>query len=112
WSDDAVARPPLIDGQSAYGVAMNANKRLVDIKQVGLWRVISDADVVVTDQGITYAEVAGVNGRAILVTITPYGTSGPLGWVPASDIEVTAASGCLWLARGPGRPPGRPPLPP
>src|SRR5256885_11056505 len=107
WSDDAVPRPPLVGGQSAYGFAMNANKRLVDVKQVGLWRVISDADVVITDQGLVYGDVAGTNRRAILVTITAYGTTGPLGWVPASDLEITAASGCLWLAGEPGRTPVR-----
>ena len=111
WSDDRVPRPPLVGGDSAYALAMNANKRIVDIKQVGLWRVIGDADVVVTDQGIVYGDVAGVNRRAILVTITAYGTTGPLGWVRGSDLEVTAASGSLWLAGEPGRTPVRTTLP-
>jgi crotonobetainyl-CoA:carnitine CoA-transferase CaiB-like acyl-CoA transferase len=111
WSDDQIPRPPLVGDRSAYALTLNANKRIVDVKQIGLWRVISDVDVVITDQGLGYEKVAGVNGRAILVTITPYGTSGPLGWVAASDIEVTAASGCLWLAGEPGRPPVRTTLP-
>src|SRR5438477_1200837 len=98
WSDDPVPRPPLIGEQSTYSLAMNANKRLVDVKQIGLWRVIANADVVVTDQGLVYGDVAKVNPRAILVTVTAYGSSGPLGWVPASDLEGTAASGGLWLA--------------
>src|SRR5437868_1351978 len=70
-----------------------------------------DADVVVTDQGIVYGDVASVNRRAILVTITAYGTTGPLGWVRGSDLEVTAASGSLWLAGEPGRTPVRTTLP-
>ena len=107
WSDDPVPRPPLIGEQSTYSLAMNANKRLVDVKQIGLWRVIANADVVVTDQGLVYGDVAKVNPRAILVTVTAYGSSGPLGWVPASDLEVTAASGCLWLAGEEGRTPVR-----
>ena len=44
---------------------------------------------------------------AIVVSITPYGQSGPLARVPASDLEVTAASGSLWLAGEEGRPPVR-----
>src|SRR2546428_10155652 len=111
WSDDQNPRPPHVGDRSAYALALNANKRIVDIKRVGPWRVISDADVVITDQDLVYENVAGVNSRAILVTITPYGTSGPLGWVGASDIEVTAASGCLWLAGEPGRTPVRTTLP-
>jgi crotonobetainyl-CoA:carnitine CoA-transferase CaiB-like acyl-CoA transferase len=111
WSDDQPPRPPLVGDRSAYALAMNANKRIVDIKRVGVWRVVSDADIVITDQGIQYADVASVNRRAILVTITAYGTSGPLAWVSASDIEVAAASGCLWLAGEPGRTPVRTSLP-
>jgi crotonobetainyl-CoA:carnitine CoA-transferase CaiB-like acyl-CoA transferase len=111
WSEDPVPRPPVIGERSTYSIAMNANKRVVDVKQIGLWRVIANADVVVTDQGIVYGDVARVNPRAILVTVTPYGSSGPRGWVPASDLEVTAASGCLWLAGEEGRTPVRTSLP-
>jgi len=41
------------------------------------------------------------------VSITPFGQDGPLAGVPASDLEVTAASGSLWLAGEEGRPPVR-----
>jgi crotonobetainyl-CoA:carnitine CoA-transferase CaiB-like acyl-CoA transferase len=44
---------------------------------------------------------------AIVVSITPYGQDGPLARVPGSDLEVTAASGSLWLAGEEGRPPVR-----
>ena len=44
---------------------------------------------------------------AIVVSITPYGQDGPLASVAGSDLEVTAASGSLWLAGEPGRPPVR-----
>jgi crotonobetainyl-CoA:carnitine CoA-transferase CaiB-like acyl-CoA transferase len=43
----------------------------------------------------------------IVVSITPYGQDGPLADVPGSDLEVTAASGSLWLAGEEGRPPVR-----
>jgi len=43
----------------------------------------------------------------IVVSITPFGQDGPLPGVPASDLEVTAASGSLWLAGEEGRPPVR-----
>jgi crotonobetainyl-CoA:carnitine CoA-transferase CaiB-like acyl-CoA transferase len=44
---------------------------------------------------------------AIVVSITPYGQDGPLAGLPGSDLEVTAASGSLWLAGEEGRPPVR-----
>ena len=44
---------------------------------------------------------------AIVVSITPYGQDGPLAGVAGSDLEVTAASGSLWLAGEEGRPPVR-----
>jgi len=44
---------------------------------------------------------------AIVVSITPYGQDGPLADVPGSDLEVTAASGSLWLAGEVGRAPVR-----
>jgi benzylsuccinate CoA-transferase BbsE subunit len=43
----------------------------------------------------------------IVVSITPYGQDGPLAGVPASDLEVTAASGSLWLAGEEGHAPVR-----
>ena len=46
-------------------------------------------------------------GDAIVVSITPYGQDGPLAGVPGSDLEVTAASGSLWLAGEEGRAPVR-----
>ena len=44
---------------------------------------------------------------AIVVSITPYGQDGPLADVQGSDLEVTAASGSLWLAGEVGRAPVR-----
>jgi benzylsuccinate CoA-transferase BbsE subunit len=44
---------------------------------------------------------------AIVVSISPYGQDGPLAGAPASDLEVTAASGSLWLAGEEGRAPVR-----
>jgi benzylsuccinate CoA-transferase BbsE subunit len=43
----------------------------------------------------------------IVVSITPYGQDGPLAGLPGSDLEVTAASGSLWLAGEDGQAPLR-----
>lgn len=47
----------------------------------------------------------------ILSSVTPYGQSGPDAQAPASDIEITASSGSLWVAGDPDRPPVRSTLP-
>src|SRR5207245_9972249 len=47
----------------------------------------------------------------IVVSVTPYGTTGPRSGVRASDLEVTAAGGSLSLAGEPDRAPLRTTLP-
>jgi benzylsuccinate CoA-transferase BbsE subunit len=78
-------------------------------------RLAETADVVietpVAGRGLNYGDLSATNPRLILATVTPYGLDGPLAHVPASDLEVTAASGSLWLAGEVGRPPVRTSVP-
>jgi crotonobetainyl-CoA:carnitine CoA-transferase CaiB-like acyl-CoA transferase len=93
-------------------VALNANKRRVSADPAELSRLVARADAVIqTEARLTYEELAAVNRRLVLVTITPYGCAGPLAGASGSDLEVTAASGSLWLAGEPGRMPVRTTLP-
>jgi benzylsuccinate CoA-transferase BbsE subunit len=93
-------------------IALNANKRGVvvgpgdDARRAAL---IADADVVL--QPALVVDPSTSDERLVVVTITPYGSSGPLAQTPASDLEVTAASGSLWLAGEPGGAPVRTTLP-
>jgi len=93
-------------------IALNANKRGVvlgprDAKTLAV--LLRDADVVL--QPSLSVDPAKADPRLVVVTITPYGSSGPLADTPASDLEVTASSGSLWLAGEPGGPPVRTTLP-
>jgi benzylsuccinate CoA-transferase BbsE subunit len=93
-------------------IALNANKRGVvldpkDTKTLAL--LLRDADVVL--QPALIVDPIKADPRLVVVTITPYGSSGPLADTPASDLEVTASSGSLWLAGEPGGPPVRTTLP-
>ena len=93
-------------------IALNANKRGVvlgprDAKTLAV--LLRDADVVL--QPSLIVDPARADPRLVVVTITPYGSSGPLAETPASDLEVTASSGSLWLAGEPGGPPVRTTLP-
>jgi crotonobetainyl-CoA:carnitine CoA-transferase CaiB-like acyl-CoA transferase len=78
-------------------------------------QLVRTADVVVetpvSGRGLDYQELSEINPRLILATLTPYGLDGPLASCAASDLEVTASSGCLWLAGEAGRPPVRTSVP-
>src|SRR5438093_4497942 len=115
--DGARRRPPFVEGVpnvdgSCWWIPLDANKRSATISRGALATFLRGADVVVQGQVMThYEDVARANPTAVLVTITPYGTTGPLAGAPASDLEITAASGSLWLAGEPGRAPIRSSLP-
>ncbi|TMF68453.1 MAG: hypothetical protein E6I20_00190, partial [Chloroflexi bacterium] len=101
--DGARRRPPFVEGVpnvdgSCWWIPLDANKRSATISRGVLATFLRGADVVVQGQVMThYEDVARANPTAVLVTITPYGTTGPLAGAPASDLEITAASGSLWL---------------
>lgn len=93
-------------------IALNVNKRSVTLAPDDGERravLLRDADVVL--QPSLIVDPARADARLVVVTITPYGASGPLSTTPASDIEITASSGSLWLAGEPGGAPVRTTLP-
>ena len=115
---DPVRRVPPFVGDRAdrdrglMWIALNANKRSVVIAPSDAKTraaLLRDADIVV--QPSLVIDPARADERLIVVTVTPYGASGPLVDTPASDLEVTAASGSLWLAGEPGGPPVRTTVP-
>src|SRR5438128_10593858 len=115
--DGARRRPPFVQGVpqadgSCWGIPLDANKRDATISRSALAVLAPGADVILQgDVAARYEDVARANPAAVLVTITPYGLTGPLAGAPASDLEITAASGSLWLAGEPGRAPIRSSLP-
>ena len=79
-------------------------------------RLVERADVVVSTArwlgpGLQYDDLIGINAGLIFAALRPYGAHGPLDTRPASDLEVTAASGALWLAGDPDGVPVRTSLP-
>ena len=113
--DGARWRPPFVDRSidgSCWWIPLDANKRRATLTRAALAMLVRGADVVLQGRmSVAFDEVARANPAAVLVTITPYGASGPLADAPASDLEITAASGSLWLAGEPGRAPVRSTLP-
>ncbi len=121
--DPVRATPPFVDGvpgpdRGLYWIALNANKRGIVLDRESadgaqVFRALVErADIVVTaNPALDHATLSAWSDTVILATVTPYGTAGPLAEARASDLEVTAASGSLWLAGDPGRPPVRTTLP-
>jgi len=114
---DPVRRvPPFLGGRAdpdrgLLWIALNANKRGVVLDANDAARraaLLRDADVVLQPSLIIDPKR---DERLVVVTVTPYGASGPLAETPASDLEVTASSGSLWLAGEPGGAPVRTTLP-
>jgi crotonobetainyl-CoA:carnitine CoA-transferase CaiB-like acyl-CoA transferase len=112
--DPVRAVPPFLHGRAGpdrglLWIALNANKRGVRLDLPAeverLRSLLSSADVVVQSREVV--PPASAPKSLSVVTVTPYGMSGPLAGAPASDLEVTAASGALALAGEPERAPMR-----
>lgn len=111
--------PPFLDGQSAYFLSINRNKRSVvlDLKNPKgidvFLRLVRTADVViesfrpgVVDRlGIGYQHVAKVNPRIVYCSISAFGQSGPLREQVGHDLNCLALSGLLSITGMKGGPP-------
>jgi crotonobetainyl-CoA:carnitine CoA-transferase CaiB-like acyl-CoA transferase len=96
--------------------ALNRNKRSITIDletpagRASLLELARAADVLVESDrlerlGLGYGALAEVNPGLVMVSITPFGQTGPkAGWA-ATDLTVTAASGALFLTGDEDRPP-------
>src|SRR2546423_3773070 len=114
-------QPPFIgdlenSARSIPWLAANVNKRGVtcDLKSAEgralFARLAATARIVVESFApgrLAELGLGDILRDTVVVSITPFGQDGPLADIPASDLEVTAASGSLWLAGEEGRPPVR-----
>ena len=121
--------PPLVAGPGgtagAAWVAFNAGKQRLDLdlaSEAGRRRFLdlaAAADFVIeseapgrlADLGIGWPQLSERNPRLVMTSVTPYGQDGPLAGVPASDLELMAAGGAVWLTGDADRPPVRVTLP-
>lgn len=98
--------------ESLYWAAFNANKRGITLDLAAeegrfvLRELARGADVLIesfapgylASIGFDYTSLHRENPRLVLVSVTPYGQHGPDAGVPASDVEIMAASGAMSLA--------------
>jgi crotonobetainyl-CoA:carnitine CoA-transferase CaiB-like acyl-CoA transferase len=110
--------PPFHDGASTIFRAANRNKRSVvldlkdDAGRAALWRLIDGADVFVQAfragviERLGFGEDAVRRGRPslIYVSVTAYGTAGPLRDLPGYDPLMQAHGGLISVTGEPDRP--------
>src|SRR5665811_990501 len=63
------------------------------------------------EMGLGWEELKLINPKLIMVSVSPYGQTGPYRNYSASDLEIMATSGLLSLLGSPDRPPVRTSLP-
>ncbi len=111
--------PPFIDGEAAYFLSVNRNKRSItlDLKselgKEALWRLIESADVLVENfspgtiarLGFGYETVHARNPKLVFASISGFGQTGPSAGRTAYDLIVQGMSGMMSITGEKG---GRP----
>ncbi|MGC8782119.1 MAG: CaiB/BaiF CoA transferase family protein [Anaerolineae bacterium] len=118
--------PPRVDGESAYFLSINRNKRSItlDLKQPEaqaiLHRLVADADVFVANQpsldslrrlAADPETLQRINPRLIYCIISGFGMTGPEAGQSGFDVVAQARSGLMALTGEPGQGPVRYPVP-
>jgi crotonobetainyl-CoA:carnitine CoA-transferase CaiB-like acyl-CoA transferase len=118
--------PPFVEGESAYFLSVNRNKRSLTLnlktdegKRI-LHELIRDADIFLTNQPriasqrklqIDYDTLSAINPRLIYCAISGYGMTGPYAGRSGYDVIAQGESGTMDLTGGPNDPPMRFPGP-
>ncbi|MGI0083692.1 MAG: CaiB/BaiF CoA transferase family protein [Nitrososphaerales archaeon] len=113
--------PPQIDGESAYFLSVNRNKKSLTLnlksekgKEI-FYKLAKESDVVienfrpgVTEKlGIDYGTLSRMNKRLIYCSISGFGQTGPYSALPGYDLIVFAMGGIMSFTGEEGRPPVR-----
>ncbi len=112
---------PIVDGESAYFMSINRNKRsiVINLKDKRgreiVHRLAKEADVVVENfrtgvtksLGIDYDTLREINPKLIYCSIRGFGDNSPYSHRPAYDIILQAMSGLMATTGEEGRPPIR-----
>jgi len=113
--------PPWQDGQSAYYLSVNRNKRSLTLNvkspegQDLFRRLAASSDVLIENfrageieaLGLGYEALSGLHPRLVFCSITGYGQTGPWRDRPAFDLALQAESGWMSVTGEAGAPPVR-----
>jgi crotonobetainyl-CoA:carnitine CoA-transferase CaiB-like acyl-CoA transferase len=111
--------PPFVEGESAYYLSVNRNKRslTVNLRHAEGKRIVRDlaarADVfvenfrpgVVKRLGLDYEALRAINPRLVYASLSAFGQTGPHSQRPGYDLVVLAMSGMMSIT---GEPDGNP----
>lgn len=114
--------PPFVQGESAYYLAINRNKRsvAVDLKREDGRQIIRElaarSDVLVENfrpgtmerLGLGYRDLEPLNPKLIYCAISGFGRTGPDHDRPGLDVILAAAGGLMSITGEEGRPPVKP----
>ena len=113
--------PPFIDGESAYYLAVNRNKRSItaDLHSDGdralIERIAARADVLIENflpgaldrMGISFARLRAANPRLITLSISGMGATGPDRELPGYDFIMQARAGLMSITGPADGPPSK-----
>jgi crotonobetainyl-CoA:carnitine CoA-transferase CaiB-like acyl-CoA transferase len=113
--------PPWQDGQSAYYLSVNRNKRSLTLNLKAeegreiFRRLAAESDVLIENfrpgemdaLGLGYAALSRQNPGLVFCSVTGYGQTGPWKDRPAYDLALQAESGWMSITGEPGAPPVR-----
>ena len=119
--DDARAFPPHVNGESAYFMSLNRNKRSVELDlkseegKAAFLKLVGKADVVLenfrpgtmTRLGLGYETLKKVNPGLVYAAVSGFGQTGPYSARPAYDAVVQAMGGVMSITGHPGGEPTR-----
>jgi len=103
--------PPFAEGESAYYLCCNRNKKsiTIDLKKQGGVELIKEfaktSDVLVENFtpglmkrfGLDYETLREINPRLVYCSITAYGQDGPYSDRPGYDMVLSAVGGLMWI---------------
>ncbi len=119
--DSRALGPPFINGESAYYLSFNRNKksltlnlREAEAKEI-LIKLIREADILVENfrigvtakMGLTYEDVKKIKEDIIYCSITGYGHNSPYREKPSFDVMIQGEAGLMSITGFPDGPPQR-----
>ena len=114
WPDDLPH-----DETSGLFLYLNGDKRSVtlnldtsDGREI-LRELAASAEIIIesfppgylAERGLDYAALAAERPALVMISITPFGQTGPNADLPATELTLYAASGQMWITGDPARPP-------
>ncbi len=119
--DSRALGPPFINGESAYFLSFNRNKKSITLnlrqekaRQI-VMQLIREADIfvenfrvgVTAQMGMTYEEVKQINKNIIYCSVTGYGHNSPYKEKPSFDVMIQGEAGLMSITGFPDGPPQR-----